>query len=137
MRPPGWRNSFLLAVVVGWVLLTAAGFYYARLKDIPLRLGAPIVTAFLLEYAFYLAPGFAGLRKWLAGRIPPRQLALSFSLSALAPYLLYALATGQFRIVAAARLTALVLIVSFWYIIRRPSPSADLARECESGPERD
>src|SRR6266850_1720517 len=60
MRPAGWRN-FLAAVGAGWVLLLAAGVYYARLKHIP------------------------------------------FALAALA------------------------LALSFWYIIREPSPSSDLA----------
>src|SRR5260221_2210001 len=126
MRPAGWRN-FLVAAGAGWVLLVAAGLCYARLKPIPFTLAAPLLAAFLLEYPFYLVPGFAGLREWLADRIPPRALALGFAISALAPYLLYSLATGEFRIVAASRLAALVLALSFWYIIREPSPSADLA----------
>src|SRR6266851_5207319 len=126
MRPAGWRN-FLAAAVAGWVLLLAAGVYYARLKHIPFALAAPLLAAFLVEYPFYLIPGFAGLREWLADRVPPRALALGFTISALAPYLLYSLATGEFRIVAASRLAALVLALSFWYIIREPSPSADLA----------
>src|SRR5882762_3652525 len=126
MRPAGWRN-FLAAVGAGWILLLAAGVYYARLKHIPFALAAPLLAAFLLEYPFYLVPGFAGLREWLADRVPPRLLALSFAISALAPYLLYSLATGEFRIVAASRLAAVVLALSFWYIIREPSRSADLA----------
>ena len=62
------------------------------------------VAAFLLEYVFYLVPGFERLREWLTDRVPPRLLALAFAISALAPYLLYSLTTGQFRMVAAARL---------------------------------
>src|SRR5438094_271973 len=126
MRPTGWRN-FLAAVGAGWILLLAAGVYYARLKHIPFALAAPLLAAVLLEYVFYLAPGFEDLRHWLAGRFPPRMLALLFAVSALAPYLLYSLAAGQFRVVAASRLTALVLAISFWYILRRPTPTADLA----------
>src|SRR5947207_15295635 len=108
------RRCFLVAVAIGWILLTAAGIYYARAKDIPPGIAAPLIAAFLLEYVFYLIPGFAEVRDWLADRIPPRQLALSLALSALAPYLLYSLATGQFRLVAAARLAALVFVGSFW-----------------------
>ena len=98
MRPTGWRN-FLAAVGAGWILLLAAGVYYARLKHIPFALAAPLLAAFLLEYVFYLAPGFEDLRHWLAGRFPPRMLALLFAVSALAPYLLYSLAAGQFRLI--------------------------------------
>lgn len=122
-----WARGFILAVGIGWIVLTAAGIYYARLKAIPAALAAPLIAAFLLEYAFYIVPGFPRLREWLADRFPPRQLALGFALSALAPYLLYSLATGSFRPVPAARLAALVLVLSFWYVLRRPSRAGDLA----------
>jgi hypothetical protein len=121
-----WAYGFTLAVVIGWILLTAAGFYYARLKSIPASLAAPLIAAFLIEYVFYLVPGFPSLREWLAGNVPPRRLALVLALSAMAPYLVYSLATGQFRTVAASRLAALVLVLSFWYVLRRPSPARDL-----------
>ena len=120
-------RGFFLAVGAGWILLGAAGVYYARAKGIPAPIAAPLIVAFLLEYVFYLVPGFAGRRDWLADRAAPRQLALWLALSALAPYLVYSLATGQFRFVAAARLAALVFFVSFWYILRRPAPASDLA----------
>src|SRR5215813_1227772 len=106
MRPAGWRK-FLAAVGAGWILLLAAGIGYARLKQIPLVLAAPLLGAFLIEYAFYLVPGFAGVREWLAIRIPPRRLALSLAASAIVPYLVYSAGTREFRIVATSRLAAL------------------------------
>jgi uncharacterized protein len=121
-----WLRGFLLALGVGWILLIAAGVYYARSKGIPLALAAPVVAAFLLEYAFYLVPGFSELRIWLSDRVPVRLLALYLALSALAPYLLYSIPTGQFRAQSAARLGALVLAISFWYVWQRPTPTADL-----------
>jgi len=122
-----WARSYLLTVVIGWILLSGAGVYMARAKGIPAAFAAPIVAAFLLEYAFYLVPGFEGLRHWLSDRIPPRPLALAIALSGIAPYLIYSLATGQFHQVAAARLAVLVFVLSFWYIFRRPSRVGDLA----------
>src|SRR5713101_5162869 len=122
-----WAYGFILAVVIGWILLTAAGIYYARLKSIPTALAAPLIAAFLIEYVFYLVPGFPSLREWLADNVPSRRLALMLALSAMAPYLVYSLAAGQFRGVAAARLAAFVLVLSFWYVLRRPSPARDLA----------
>jgi hypothetical protein len=126
MRPADWRK-FLLVVGCGWILLTAAGIYYAGLKHIPFALAAPLIAAFLVEYAFYLVPGFPRLREWLADRIPPRRLALFLAISALAPYLIYSVPSGQFRVIAASRLAALVLALSFWYIVRGPSRTGDLA----------
>src|SRR6202023_1307560 len=121
-----WLRGFLLALGAGWILLSGAGIYYARSKGIAPALAAPVVAAFLLEYAFYLVPGFSGLRTWLSDRIPVRLLAFYLALSALAPYLLYSLATGQFRTQSAVRLAALVLAISFWYVWQRPTPVADL-----------
>src|SRR5438874_9344498 len=126
MRGSDSRN-FLLAVISGWILLIAGGVYYSQLKQIPPALAVPVIAAFLIEYVFYLVPGFTRLREWLADRMPLRPLALGLALSALAPYLIYSVATGQFQLVAAARLAALVFAVSFWYIIRPASHSADLA----------
>jgi uncharacterized protein len=122
-----WARGFILAVVIGWILLTAAGFYYARLKSIPASLAAPLIAAFLIEYVFYLVPGFPSLREWLADNVPSRRLALLLALSAMAPYLVYSVAIGQFRAVAVSRLAALVLVLSFFYVLRRPSPARDLA----------
>src|SRR5262245_22037306 len=121
------RRGFLLAVVLGWIVLGASGFYYARLKQLPFPIAAPLVAAFLLEYVFYIAPGFSELRAWIADRIHPLPLAFGLAISALVPYLMYSLTTGQFRVVAAARLAALVFALSFWYILRRPAPAAHLA----------
>src|SRR5262249_38302661 len=97
------------------------------LKQIPSSLAAPLLCVFLLEYAFYLVPGFAALRDWLADRVQPRRLAAWFAISALGPYLIYSLSTGEFRAAAAGRLVALVLAVCFWYFLRKPAPSSDLA----------
>ncbi len=88
-------------------------------------MAVPIVAAFLVEYVFYLIPGFEKLREWLADRIPVRALAGSMALSALAPYLIYSLPTGQFHAAMFTRLAAWVLVVCFWYVWQRPSPVAD------------
>ena len=121
------RGRFLLTVLAGWALLVPAGVCYARLKHVPPAIAAPILAACLLEYVLYLLPGFQDLRNWLADRIPVRTLAFSLALSALAPYLIYSLPTGQFNPQALARLAALVLAISLWYVWQRPSPVADLS----------
>jgi len=121
------RGKFLLTVVAGWLLLSAAGVYYARLKSVPPSVAAPILAAILIEYVLYLVPGFESVWTWLADRIPVRTLAVSLALSALAPYLIYSLPTGQFLLPQLERLAALVLAISFWYVWQRPSHVADLS----------
>src|ERR1700720_251373 len=108
-------RGFFLALGAGWIILSGAGVYYAKSKGIAPVVAAPVIAAFLLEYACYLVPGFSELRVWLSDRVPVRLLALYLALSALAPYLLYSLATGQFRVQSCVRLAALVLAIFFWY----------------------
>ena len=69
MRRSEWPRGFFLTLIAGWILLSGAGVYYARVRDIPPAVAAPIVAAFLLEYLFYLVPGFTGMREWLLDRM--------------------------------------------------------------------
>ena len=119
-------GAFRAALVTGWIVLSAAGFLYAREKNIPLWAAVPLIAAFLLEYSFYLAPGFATVRERLRARFAPRQLALAMAVSAFVPYLIYSIPTGQFRITAFAGLVSLVFVVCFWYAVLRPSVPVDV-----------
>src|SRR4026208_812908 len=101
-------GAFRAALVTGWIVLSAAGFLYAREKNIPLWAAVPLIAAFLFEYSFYLVPGFAMVRERLRARFTPRQLALAIAVSALIPYLIYSIPTGQFRVTAFAGLVCLV-----------------------------
>ena len=103
--------------------LTAAGLAYARAKDIPAWAALPVLAAFLIEYPFYLAAGFAAVRDRLAG---PR-LPWLLTGSALAPYLIYSIGTGQFRLEACAQLAVLAAIISFWYVVLPRGVLTDLA----------
>jgi len=85
-----------------------------------------VLAAFLIEYSFYLVPGFEPLRERLAG---PR-LPWLLTASALVPYLLYSLGTGQFSWLSLARLAALALAVSFWYVVLPASPVTDVGLVC-------
>ncbi|MFB3828130.1 MAG: type II CAAX prenyl endopeptidase Rce1 family protein [Bryobacteraceae bacterium] len=112
-------GGFRAALLAGWLALGAAGVAYARLKDIPAWLAAPLLAAFLLEYSFYLAAGFEAARGRLAR---PWLLAASMLL----PYLVYTLGTGRFAWNAAALLAALAVALSFWHVLLPRSPGADL-----------
>lgn len=100
---------------------------YARLKFVPPALAVPIIAAFLIEFLFYLAPGFAAVRERLQKRFTAGVLAGLLAVSAVIPYVVYSAGTGQFRIEALLRLALLVAAIAFWYVLRRPSPAADIA----------
>src|SRR5882724_5721252 len=119
-------GAFRAALLTGWIVLSTAGWLYARQKNIPLWAAVPLIAAFLLEYSFYLVPGIEAVRKQLRQRLSRGPLALAMALSAIAPYLVYSLLTGQFDWVACASLAAIVAGVSFWYVVLQPSPVSDV-----------
>jgi membrane protease YdiL (CAAX protease family) len=123
-KPPtaSSRGGFGAVLLVGWLVLSAAGFLYAREKNIPAWAAVPLIAAFLLEFSFYLVPGFETVRMRLAPRLSGWMLASS----ALAPYVVYSIPAGQFHWSGLALLAVVILPVSYWYAIFRPSRFADL-----------
>src|SRR5579871_4452191 len=124
MRPmtqsPG---RFRAALLIGWLLLGAAGMVYARLKDIPGWAAWPVLAAFLVEYPFYLLPAFPELRDRLSGaRLPPFLV-----VSALLPYLTCFLALGHLQWIAVLRLAALALALGLWYLLLPVRTLTDIA----------
>lgn len=115
-------GGFRAALLAGWIALSAAGMLYARSKGIPAWVAIPIVAAFLIEYPFYLVPGFAEVRRLFERRLP-WFLVGSF----VAPYLVYASNTGQFRWWALVQLAALATVLSLWYRILPSKALADVA----------
>ena len=95
---------------------------YARVKDIPTRAALPVLAAFLVEYPFYLVPGFPELRQRVSGRVLPLFLAVS----ALLPYLVCYAGAGPFHWTGALRLAALALTLGLWYLVLPVSVAADL-----------
>ncbi len=83
-------------------------------------MAVPVLAAFLAEYLFYLVPAFAEVRRrW--ERTLPSFLVLSF----VAPYLIYALNTGQFRWWGLVQLAALATALGLWYRILPAAPLTD------------
>ena len=109
-RPSG---GFLAALLIGWIVLGAAGVVYARLKGIPNWAAFPLLAAFLAEYPFYLVLGFPALRERLAGR----RLPYVCLFVALIPYLVSCLGATHFEWGALLRLAALALTIGLWYRI--------------------
>ena len=77
----------------------------------------PAAAAFLIEFPFYLLPGFdpAKLKH-------PALLAAS----CLIPYLVYSIPTGQFRLPGFLLLIAIALVLAFWYRVLPKTPLTDL-----------
>lgn len=119
-------GGFRAALLVGWIALSAAALLYARVKDIPAWAAVPLLAAFLFEYSFYLVPGFPLARERLAGRRLPWLLVGS----AILPYLVYSVGTGQFHWDALAKLAAFAAVVSFWYVVLPAGPPADIGLCC-------
>jgi membrane protease YdiL (CAAX protease family) len=113
-------GGFRAALLAGWTALSAAGWLYARSKGIPASVAVPVLAAFLAEYLFYLVPAFAEVRRrW------ERNLPLLLVLSFVAPYLIYALNTGQFRWWGLVQLAALATALGLWYRILPAAPLTD------------
>ena len=114
--------GFRAALVTGWFVLSAAGLLYARFKDIPNWAALPVLAAFLVEYPFYLLPGFPELRKRLSGAALP----LFLCVSALLPYLACYLPLGQFHWASLVKLAALALALTLWYMVLPITAITDL-----------
>jgi membrane protease YdiL (CAAX protease family) len=95
------------------VLLSIAAALYARQKHVAPAIAIPVAAAFLIEYIFYLVPGFESFRERFAGR----HLSLSLVISALIPYLVYSLPTHQFSALSFLMLLIGAALVAYWYAI--------------------
>ena len=94
------------------------------MKGIPEWAAIPVAAAFLIEFPFYLFPGFDASRGWLSRR--GKTSAASFlTASAIVPWLVYSLATGEARLTHFCLLLLIAFVVSFWYILLPATPAAD------------
>ena len=75
------------------------------------------MPAFLVELAFYLAPGFPAVRKKFDALGPASLRAALLSASAVLPYLMETSRTGLFHRTYFIELLAAVLIAAFWYAV--------------------
>lgn len=121
---PNSRDRFKAVLGAGWILLVLAAFTYARVKSIPAWIALPVAAAFLIEFPFYLFPGFDAPRRWL-GSLPKTRIAGLLTASAVLPWLAYSIPTGEFHLTAFGLLIAIAGIVSFWYVVLPASALTD------------
>ena len=119
-------RQFLTTLVVVWTAACIATYIYSQQQNIPSSIALAVLPAFLIEFAFYLAPGFSAVRKAFdrTGSKPVRAVLLAAS--GVIPYLIESIGTGTFRFSALLSLLAVVLVASFWYAWIRPGIPADL-----------
>lgn len=119
-------RQFLTTLVVVWTAACIATYVYSLQQNIPSWIALAVLPAFLVEFAFYLAPGFPGVRRAFEqlGSKPLRAGLLAAS--AVIPYLIESFGTGMFQISSLLPLLAVALVASFWYAWIRPSIPADL-----------
>ena len=119
-------RQFLTTLVTVWTAACIAAFIYSQEQNIRFTIALALLPAFLVEIAFYLAPGFPSVRDAFErlGSKPLRAELLAGS--AILPYLIESLGTGTFALSALLPLLAVALVASFWYVGLRPSMPADL-----------
>ena len=83
-----------------------------------------MAAAFLIEFPFYLLPGFDAPRHRLA-RCGKKCAALLLTASAIAPWLAYSLATGEAHFTDFLALLLIVVVISFWYSALPAVPVTD------------
>jgi membrane protease YdiL (CAAX protease family) len=118
------RVKVAAALGAGWGLLGLGAWIYARMKGIPEWAAIPVAAAFLIEFPFYLFPAFDAGREWLS-RYAKTSAALILTASAMAPWLVYSLPTGEFRPANFGLLLIVALVVCFWYILLPAAPVTD------------
>ncbi len=119
-------RGYLLPLISLWTVLALAAIFYAQLKDIPARIAATALPAFLIEAALYAAAGVESIRLRFERLGSPAFLASLMTLSSVVPYCLYAIPTGTFRAVSLLELAAVAAVASFWFLIAGKSIAADL-----------
>ena len=119
-------RQFLTTLVVVWTAACIAAYFYSQQQNIPSWIVLAVLPAFLVEFAFYLAPGFAATRQAFErlGSKPVRAAALS--VSAVIPYVILSFATGTFEIGSFLLLLAVAVVASFWYAVLPRVIAADL-----------
>lgn len=118
-------RSFAWTLLILWTVLCIAAAVYSQIKNIPTWIVYAVVPAFLVEAAFYIAAGLRTTRAKLESWKPER-LAAAMTLTAAAPYLVYSVGTGVFRLQSLITITALAGIGSFWFVVFGRRPVTDM-----------
>ena len=110
-----YRNTLLTL----WVALSAIAFYYASThQNIPSHIAISFTIAALVETAFYLAPGFVWSRALIESIEPAPVRAFVLTITAVIPYLIYAIGTGTFHWSSFGLLALLATVLTSWFVVQ-------------------
>ena len=126
MEKQATLRGFFFTCAAGWLLMIGAGMVYAGKRGIPGSVSGPVIMAFLVEFVFYLVPGFAAAKSAILRHIGSLWLAPALTVSALLPYLIYAIPTHRFAPGNFLILLAIAGFASYWFVIFPNSFAADL-----------
>ncbi|MGD0617815.1 MAG: CPBP family intramembrane glutamic endopeptidase [Bryobacteraceae bacterium] len=119
-----WTRYFISLLLASLAACTAA-FFYSLQKGISRGMAAAVLPAFLIELAFYILPGFAGVRRSLSA-LPKTVLAVLLTGAAIVPYSLVTVPLGSFHILSLLAVFTIAAVIAFWYILLKPRLAADL-----------
>ena len=90
-------RQYLTTLSLVWIAACIAAFLYSHQQHISSSVALAVVPAFLVEFAFYMAPGFPAVRKKFDALGSPLLRASLLSVSAVLPYLMETSRTGWFH----------------------------------------
>jgi hypothetical protein len=93
-----------------------AGWLYFTSGGVPPAVAASFTVALVVEAALYILPGFEGARRLVAGVADRRLVAAGLALSAVVPYLIYAVPVGVFAWKSLALVVLLSTAAAFWFV---------------------
>jgi membrane protease YdiL (CAAX protease family) len=119
-------RQFLTTLSLVWIAACIGAYVYSQQQHISSTVALAVLPAFLVELGFYLAPGFASVRKRFDALGSKPQRAALLTASGVIAYLIEALGTRTFHLVSFVELLALVLVAAFWYVWTRRNILVDL-----------
>jgi uncharacterized protein len=123
MMPMQTRAANLVLIL----LVSMLGLLYGSIQGITVRTALPLAAAFGVEAALYVLPAASGVREALQKRFAKPVLACVMVASAVAPYCIYAIPDGVFEWSSLGAIALVAALLSFWYVVLRRGPVADLA----------
>ncbi len=118
-------RQFLTTLSLVWIAACIGAYVYSHQQHISSTVTLAVLPAFLVEFAFYLVPGFLSARKSFNALGSMQLRAALLTASGLLPYLIEASLGHTFRLASFLELLAFVFVAAFWYMWARRNMLAD------------